>query len=112
MVYHLVTVKPLAIHNKVYEIAFIYYKTLIDDLFDPYKVDVLIPRRLECLLSKSELLPYLQPFLTKRSVFSAEVLKYCHFDCPLGGVFLITDHPKFKGLSAHEYYSGIPLKDI
>ena len=84
---------------------------MIYDFYDPLKVDVFIPRSLD-FLPKSELHKHLQQFCTQQSVFSETCLAYGHFQCPLYGSFLLRGHPKFKGLSAHEYYLGIPLKNV
>ena len=75
------------------------------------KVDVLIPRSLD-FLPKSELHKHLQQFCTQQSVFSDKVLKHGRFHCPLSSAFSNYENPKFKGLSAHEYYLGIPLKNV
>ena len=110
MVYHLVTVEKLKIDDNFYDIGLIYYQKTTSSYRDQkYNLDVLIPRSLE-FVPKAELHKYLQPFRMRKSVFSEKCLAYADFICPLYGSFLHRRHPKFKGLSAHEYYLGIPLR--
>lgn len=108
MYYHLVTVKKLKINDNFYDIGLIYYQRLITSYSgkEKYNLDVLIPRSLE-FLPKSELHKYLQPFRTRKSVFSEKCLAYGDFRCPLSVDFQCMD---FKGLSYHEFHSGIPLR--
>ena len=107
MYYHLVTVEKLKIDDNFYDIGLIYYQKIMNyhEEEGKYYLDVLIPRSLE-FLPKAELNKYLQPFSTRKSVFSEKCLAYADFKCPLWGDFTCRD---FKGLSSHKFNSGIPL---